>query len=174
MLMLVGNGQFFVGDLHLAQEDLARVERNAAQRGVANGARLLPDLLEHEVLVAAFFRLDRVPLNAGDGALDGVAVKVGKFDAGQSQDGHVAVGQKVDVARMVQHARHVGGDKTLALAHADDDRRPEASDHDLVRFGGRQDAQRKGSGQAFDGAADGNFEQQSAGRLRPRPAESVR
>ena len=59
-----GAGQLLVGDLHFAQEDVAGVERNAAQRGVGNGARLLPDFLEHEVLVAALFRLDRIPLNA--------------------------------------------------------------------------------------------------------------
>ena len=59
------------------------------------------------MLVAALFRLHRIPLNAGDGPLDGVAVKVGELDAGQGEDGHVPVGEKVDVARVVQHAGNV-------------------------------------------------------------------
>ena len=46
------------------EEDFAGIERDAAQRGVADGARLLKDLLEHEVLVAALFRLDGVPQDA--------------------------------------------------------------------------------------------------------------
>ena len=66
MLMLGARGQLFVGDLHFAEEDFAGVERDAAQRGVGNGARLLPDFLEHEVLVAALFRLDGIPGDAGD------------------------------------------------------------------------------------------------------------
>ena len=91
-------------------------------------------------------------------ALDGVAVEVGELDAGQGEDGHVAVGEEVDVARVVQNAGNVGGDEGLALADADDDGRAEARDDDLVRLGGREHAQRKGSGEALDGAADGNFE----------------
>ena len=70
----------------------------------------------------------------------------------------VAVGQKVDVARVVQNAGHVGGDKGLALAHADDHRRTEPGGNDLVRLEGREDAQRKGSGEPLDGAADGHFQ----------------
>ena len=100
-----------------------------------NGPRLLPDLLEHEVLVAALFRLDRIPLNARHRALDRIAVKVGQLDAGQREDRHIAIGQKVDIARVVQHAGHVGGDKGLAFAHADHHRRTEARGNDLVRFG---------------------------------------
>ena len=46
-------------DIHLVEEDAAGLLADAAQRGVADGARLLEDLLEHEVLIAALFRLDR-------------------------------------------------------------------------------------------------------------------
>ena len=148
--MLEARGQLFVGNLHLAQEDLARVERDAAQRGVGNGPRLLPDFLEHEVLVAALFRLDRIPLNARELALDGLAVKVGELDACRRQDGHVAVGQEVDVARVVQNAGHVGGDKALAFAHADNDRRAEPRGNNLVGLGGRQHAQRKRAREPLD------------------------
>jgi hypothetical protein len=82
MLMLAARAKLFVGDLHLAEEDFARVERDAAESGVSNGARLLPDFLEHEVLVAALFRLDGIPLDARKLALDGSAVEVSELDAG--------------------------------------------------------------------------------------------
>jgi len=46
---------------HLFEEDVARILRDPAQRGVANGTRLLIDFLEHEMLEAALFRHDRIP-----------------------------------------------------------------------------------------------------------------
>ena len=153
-----GVGEFLVADLHLAQEDLAGVERDAAQGGVANGARLLPDFLEHEVLVAALFRLDGIPLDARDLALDGLAVEVGELDAVAGEDGHVAVGEEIDIARVVQDAGNVGGDEVFALAHADDDRRAGARGDDLVGLGGGEDAEGKGARQPLDGAAHGSFQ----------------
>ena len=40
------------------------IERDAAEDRVARGGRLLEDLLEHEVLVAALLRRDRIPQHA--------------------------------------------------------------------------------------------------------------
>ena len=97
-------------------------------------------------------------------ALDRVAVKVGQLDAGQRQDRHVAVGQKIDVARVVQDAGHVGGDKRLAFAHADDHRRANARGDNLVRLGGRKHAQRKGAGEALHRAAHGLFQRNRLAR----------
>ena len=57
-------GKFIVVDLHFAEVDAAGVEGDAAEGGVADGARLLPDFLEHEVLVSALFRLNGIPLDA--------------------------------------------------------------------------------------------------------------
>ncbi len=153
-----GGGQLLVGDLHLAQVHFAGIKRDASQRGVGNGARLLPDFLEHEVLVAALFCLDGVPRNSCDIAVDGVAVEVGEFDAGQGEDGHVAIGQEVDVARVVEHAGDIGGDERLAFANADDHGRTEARGDDLVGLGGGEHAQGKGAGEPLDRAADGYFE----------------
>jgi hypothetical protein len=109
------------------------------------------------VLEAALFRLHRIPLNARDGALNGVAIEVGEGDAGEGEDGHVAVGQEVNVAGVVEDAGNVGGDERLAFAHADDYGRPGAGGDDFVGLGGGKDTKRKGSGEALDGAADGYF-----------------
>ena len=173
MLMLDARRQLLVGNLHLAQEDLARVERNAAQRGVANGARLLPDFLEHEVLVAALFRLDRIPLDARDRALDRLAVEVGQLDAVARQDGHVAVGQKVDIAGVVQNAGHVGGDKRLALAHADDHRRSGACGDNLVRLGGRETPSANAPVSRFTARPHGRFQQIGGALGLRRPSAPV-
>jgi hypothetical protein len=64
--MLIFPERFELGfaDLHFVEENLAGFLRDAAQRGVADGARLLIDFLEHEMLEAALFRHDRVPGDA--------------------------------------------------------------------------------------------------------------
>ena len=54
------------GDIHLVEEDAAGLLADAAQRGIADGARLLEDLLEHEMLVAALLRQDGVPQDVGN------------------------------------------------------------------------------------------------------------
>ena len=147
-----------VGNLHLGEEDFAGVERDAAHGGVADGAGLLEDFLEHEVLVAALFRLDGVPEDALEGALDGVAVEVGELDALAGEDGHVAVGEEVEVAGVVEDAGDVGGDEVFAIADADDGGRADAGGDDFVGLVGGEDADGEGSGEALDGAADGFFE----------------
>ena len=68
-------------DIHLVQENAAGFLAHAAQRGVAHGARLLKDFLEHEVLVAAFFRHDGIPQDMGNLAVDGAAVEIAQADA---------------------------------------------------------------------------------------------
>ena len=157
-----GAGEFVVVDVHFAEEDFAGVEGDAAEGGVADGARLLPDFLEHEVLVAALFRLDGVPGDAREFALDGLAVEVGELDAGGSEDGHVAVGEEVDVARVVENAGDVGGDEGLAFADADDDGGSAARGDDLVGLGSGEDAEGECTGEMFDGVADRVFEQEGS------------
>ena len=107
-------------------------------------------------------------------ALDGLAVEVGELDAGGGEDGHVAIGEEVDVARVVENAGNVGGDEGLAFADADDDRRAEARGDDLVGLGGGENAQREGAGEALDGAADGCFERDGLRRRLRRLSEPVR
>jgi hypothetical protein len=72
---LGGGAEVGVGDLHFGEEDVAGVERDAAEGGVADGAGLLVDFLEHEVLVAGLFGLDGVPGDALDFARDGAPSK---------------------------------------------------------------------------------------------------
>ncbi len=50
-----------LADLHLVEKNVAGLLRDAPQRGVANGARLLVNFLEHEMLEAALLRQDRDP-----------------------------------------------------------------------------------------------------------------
>ena len=61
ILIFLAALEFGFGDLHFVEEDVSGFLRNAAQRCVAHGARLLINFFEHEMLEAALFRHDRVP-----------------------------------------------------------------------------------------------------------------
>ena len=155
---LAGVAEVFFGDLHLCEVDFAGGEGDAAEGGVADGAGLLVDFLEHEVLVAGLLGHDGVPGDALGLEWDGSAVEVGKGDAGASEDGDFAVGEEVDVAGVMEDSWDVGGEEVLALADADDGGWTHAGGDELVGLVGGEDADGEGSGEVFDGAADGFFE----------------
>ncbi len=144
--------------VEVVEEDVAGVEGDAAEGGVADGAGLLVDFLEHEVLVAGLFGLDGVPGDALDFEGERVALEVGEGDAGAGEDGEFAVGEEVDVAGVVEDAGDVGGEEEFAVADADDGGRAHAGGDELVGLVGGEDADGEGSGEALDGAADGFFE----------------
>ncbi len=138
------------------------VEGDAAEGGVADGAGLLVDFLEHEVLVAGFFGLDGVPGDALDFEGEFAAVEVGEGDAGFGEGGDFAVGEEVDVAGVVEDAGDVGGEEEFSLADAEDGRRAHAGGDEGVGRVGGEDADGEGSGEALDGAADGFVEGDAA------------
>ncbi len=147
MLIFLRGSELLFGDLHLVQKDVARVQRDAAQRGVAHGARLLVNFLEHEMLEAALFRHDRVPGNVLHLAHDGLPVEIGKLHAVRGDYREIAIGQKEQVAGVIQNRGHVGGHEILVLAQPDDGGRAVARGNDLVRFVRRDHRQREYAGQ---------------------------
>src|SRR5207237_5979708 len=53
--------ELLFGNCGLIQEDFSGVLRDAAEEGIADGARLLKNFLLHEVFVAALFLHDGIP-----------------------------------------------------------------------------------------------------------------
>ncbi len=120
--------------------DLAGVEGDAAEDGVADGARLLEDFLLHEMLVAALFGHDGVPGDVLDGALRRRGPRVHDAHALRREHGDVTVGEKEDVARVIEDRRDIAGDEVFVLAEADHGRRTASRGDDLVGvFGGEED-----------------------------------
>ena len=153
-----GVAEVVVGEGHVGEEDAAGVEGDAAEGGVADGAWLLVDFLEHEVLVAGFFGLDGVPGDALGFEGAGCAFEVGEDDAGGGEGGDFAVLQEVNVPGVVEDAGDVGGEEVFAVADAEDGGRAEARGDHLVGLGGGEHADGEGSGEALDRAAHGFFE----------------
>ena len=160
---LGGVADLVVGEVEIVEVDVPGVEGDAAEGGVADGAGLLVDLLEHEVLVAGFFGLDGVPGDALDLEGQGPAFEVREGDSGEGEDGELAVGEEVDVAGVVEDAGDVGGEEELALADADDGGRAHAGGDELVGVVGGHDSDGEGSGEVLDGLADGFFEGEVGG-----------
>src|ERR1039458_613322 len=125
---------------------------------VADGARLLVNLLEHEVLEAALFRHDRVPGNVLHLALDGLSVEIRQLHALGGDDGKVTISQKENVTRVIENRRDIGSDKVFVVAQADHERRAVARGHDLVGLVDGNDGQSEHSAEFFHCPADGLFE----------------
>ncbi len=113
---LLGRLEFRFGNLHLIKKDVASILRNATQSGIAHGARLLIDFLEHEMFEAAFFRHDRVPGHVLDLADNGLAVKVGELHAIGRDHGQISIGEKEQIAGVIKNGRHIGSDEIFVLA----------------------------------------------------------
>jgi hypothetical protein len=108
-------------EVHVGNDDVAGLRRDAAAEGVGDGARLLVDLLEHEVPVAALLGHDRIPEDADGLALDRLAVERRELDAVRGDDRHLAVLEDDHVTRVGQDRRDVGRDEHLAAPEAHDD-----------------------------------------------------
>ncbi len=70
---------FFLDDIHLVEKDAAGLLADAAESSIADRARLLVNLLEHEMLVAALFRHDRIPKNVLHLALHRATMEIAKW-----------------------------------------------------------------------------------------------
>jgi len=124
------------GLAQLLEVDLAFLEADPAQEGVAHGARLLVDLLEHEVAVAALLGLDGVPGDALRRAGDLAPVGVGDAHRLRRHDHHVPVVEEQEVAGVGQEGRNVRGQEVLALPEAHHERRATAGGDELLRLAG--------------------------------------
>ena len=160
---LRGGAEFGLADLHLVEKNVPRILRDAAQGRVANRARLLVNLLEHEMLEAALFRQDRIPGDVLDLALHRPSVEIGEVHAVGRDHGHIAVGQKENVARVMQNRGHIRRDEVFVVAQPDHRRRPVARRHNLVGIVGRNHRQRKHAGELLHRLPHRVFQRRSLG-----------
>src|SRR6266404_7834973 len=128
----VGLGNVF----HLVEKNATGIQRNTALHGVAHRTRLFVNLLQHEMFEAALFRHDRIPGNTLDHRLHRVGFEVCYTHRILVDNGHLAVTEKKDVARVLQNRRDVGGNKKLAVSKANNDWWPLSDGDDHVRLVG--------------------------------------
>jgi len=126
--------ELFFGDGHLIEEDFSGVLRDAAEQGIADGARLLENFFLHKVLVAALFRHDGVPGDVVRGAFDGAAVVVHDMDAFGGENGDVAVGEKKHLASVLKKGGDIAGDEIFTIAKPNHRGRAQARGNNLLRI----------------------------------------
>ena len=126
--------------LQLVKHD-AVILHTRVKRGL-DGARLLHDLLEHKVLIAALFGRLNVPRDAGNGLFDRLAGAVKDRVAVGTHFSELAVFNVNHVFRVRHERRDIGGKEVLARADADNERAAVARDEKLIRAIGAQDAER--------------------------------
>ncbi len=107
MLILLRLAKFLFRDLHFIEENVAGFLRDAAQRGIADGARLLIDFLEHEMLEAALFRHDRVPGHVLYLARNRLSIEIGEPHAVWSDDCQIAVCEEEKIARVIENRGNI-------------------------------------------------------------------
>src|SRR5882672_696999 len=157
--------ELLFGDFHFIEEDFSGVLRDAAEQGVADGARLFKDFFLHEVLVPALFRHDGIPGHVVGGTLDRAAVVVHHAHALRGKNGDVAVREEKNLARMLEQGRDVTGNEILFLAETDYRGRAEACSHNFLWILGGEENQRVNAAQFLERAAHGFLQGHAALRI---------
>ena len=155
---LVDRAQRGVRNIEVLEEDSPRIERHAPEDGVAAGRGLLVDLLEHEVLVAALLRRDRIPEHALRRLRDFTPRIVGELHAGAGDHRHLLVGEEDDVACVAQNRRNIGSNEKLLISQPDDDRRTVANGDNLLRIVRGHEHDREHAAHRHQGAPHGVLE----------------
>lgn len=112
--------QHFIGQLRDAQHRQS-VLNTGADRG-HNGRRLLVDLLEHKVGIAALFGSFHIPVRRQLLALHRLTKFVVEADALCGADGHIPFFQHAVFPGILEQCRNIRSHKVFALAPADDQR----------------------------------------------------
>ena len=141
-----------VGELHVRVEHHApRGTIDAAKQRVRDGARLLEDLFQHEVLVAGLRGADRIEV---DGALLPLhrcaALDASEADAVGRHDREISGLEKAHLTGVLEERGHVGRDEVLLLPvpHDHSTGIADARRDDGSRIGRRDERQRRGTLQA--------------------------
>src|SRR5262245_62134303 len=114
------------------------IPANAAQQGVAYGARLLMNLFEHGVRVAFFFCHVRSPGYGLGLVAHALAVGVSDLNPLAAYNSHFAVPEKDHVPRVRQQRRNIRCNEVFTRPQADNDRRAISRSNNLsaIAFSG--------------------------------------
>ena len=120
--------------LELVHDDGLAVLRDALTHRVADCLRLLIDLLEHEVLVAALLSCLSIPVDLKDLLRHRLAAAVRDLDGILRDDSELTIVEDVGAARARDDGRDIRRDEILALTDADDERVVLLRADELVRL----------------------------------------
>ena len=111
----------------------------AGEDGPAQGLRLLHDLLEHEVLIAALFRCGDLPVHMGALLLHRLEQGVVYLDRAGGEHGHLSVIQIAYLPGMLDDGSDVRGQQVEALSISQHQGGVLSHRHQLIRLVGTYD-----------------------------------
>ena len=132
-----------------------RLERSDALERVGDRARLLEDLLLHEMAIRAELHQPAGSFDRDDGSLDLVAACIVDRERLAAHVGDVALFQIDDPMRDRQQRRGVGGEEMIVVAQTHDQRTACARTYDPARLARRDDGDRIRAGELGNRRAHG-------------------
>ena len=124
--------QSFIGQAVIFKNNRIVLDARADRAG--HRLRLLHDLLEHEVLIAAFFRCGQIPVNRLHRLINYITEFVHDRDAVRPDDCNLVIIQNDILLGAANDRRYVRRDHVFALAHTDNQRAGTARRDDLLRI----------------------------------------
>ena len=131
---LLHGGDLFEGKRQCFEENLTGLRSHAAREGVEDRPRLLVDLLQHEVAVAAFLRHRRGPVDPLRSVFPWFAREVGDPQPRRRGDHHLPVIEEDHIAGVCQERGQVGCEEELPLPQPDHHRAVQARPHQRPRL----------------------------------------
>ena len=157
--------QGFVQRVHPLEEDLSRILREPTADRVPHGARLLVDLLQHEMLVAALLRQDGAPSHRLDGPLNRLPRQRRDLHSLLRENHHLSVVQEQHVPGVAEDGRDVGGEKEIPVPQTDHQGALALRPHDPAGVAFPQDADGVGAPEVVERAAHRHLDVRLLGKV---------
>ena len=108
------------------------IQRKSSEDRILDRHGLLINFLEHEMLIAALFRHDRIPRDVLELRLAAISGRVEQAYAIARNDGDLMIVEKQYGARVGKHCRHIGRDEPFAVHRPYDERVAFANGDELL------------------------------------------
>src|SRR5437879_577221 len=114
--------------------DSVRIQRKSSEDRVLDRYGLLINFLQHEMLIAALFRHDRIPRDVLELRLPSLAGCVQQTNAVAGNDRYLMVIEKQNRARVGKHGWNIRRDESFTFHGADDERITFAHSDNFLRI----------------------------------------
>ena len=146
------------GEADAVEHHVAAAVGDATRDGLGEHARLLVDLLGHEVAMAFLAHGQALAIDLVAGPLHGPSLEIAQGHPRGLDDADVAVLEIAHRLRVGLDGEDVGGEEELLLAIPDDERARPAGAEDHARMAGRDETEGKAALQAPEGRTERLYE----------------
>src|SRR3989454_8841687 len=157
------------GEADAVEHHVAAAVGEATGEGVGEHARLLVDLLGHEVAMAFLAHGQALAISLVAGPLPGPSLEIAQDHPRGLDDAEVAVLEIAHRLRVGLDGEDVGGEEELLLAIPDDERARSAGAEDHARMAGRDETEGKAALETPEGRTERLHEAKPSSHPRGNP-----